>query len=615
MPVALLDSLLNSVLGSTGAQSTLVPGPFDVAINGHAYVVDLSFKPWKREAFRHRSVDQIRAQADTSNVPSEASLNPNGLWRRTQESWHHGAGQVHLDRKNSDQYQFRASKGINVWTQWQATLLNDTTQILASANTNLAFAVCGSRLYVIDGQSLRFTSALAGGSTSWTTVTGTPAATASSICSDGSNVYVAYGASGIYQSANTGTTATQYVTSAVDTAAVVAFVMGRLMVGTTNKVYNVTASGALPAALMTSNYAGGLFNSFAEGQSVIYAALLAGDTSIIYRIGIQSDGTTLSAPVVAARLPSGENIRSIFGYVGGENTIGSDKGWRFAESANANGDLTLGPLVTTTSPVRTFFGWDRFIYYGLTNYDGVSSGLGRMDPSVFTQDLVPAYASDIMVTGQGTVLSAVAFNATPVVAVSGLGFYQQASTLVASGTIDGGLISYDIIDHKNPVFVDVQQQFTTDGTITTSLSLDSGSFTQLGVTKTMTTFTEFPATQTLCYTMEVRNVLTLASATSPILTRYTTRVVPAAVTPEDIMCVIRLDQEVLTRSGAETFQTPFDELDFLTGLRTSKQIVLYQEASRSMSVTIESLDWIPETISRDRTQWGGVAVIGLRTVV
>src|SRR4029077_18248571 len=204
----------------------------------------LSFKPYKRQAFRHTSVDQLRAQADTSNVPGESSLNPSGLWRRKAESWHHGAGQVHLDRKESDLYQFRSSKGVNVWTQWQLSLLNDTAQILSSANTNLAFAVCGPNLYAIDGTALKFTTLLNGGSTVWTTVTGTPAVTASSICSDGTNVYVAYGASGVYISASTGTTATQYVSSAIAADAIVGFVMGRLMLGTANVLYNIISAGA-----------------------------------------------------------------------------------------------------------------------------------------------------------------------------------------------------------------------------------------------------------------------------------------------------------------------------------------------------------------------------------
>ena len=70
----------------------------------------------------------------------------------------------------------------------------DTTLGLTSANTNLELAVCNAHLYVIDGQALKYSV----NGTSWTTVTGTPAVQASSICTDGHNVWVAYGASGVY---------------------------------------------------------------------------------------------------------------------------------------------------------------------------------------------------------------------------------------------------------------------------------------------------------------------------------------------------------------------------------------------------------------------------------
>ena len=620
MPSLTFNSTLNTALETGSSSSDLVPGPFDVGIGGHAYIADLSFKPWKREAFRFTSVDQLRAQADTSNVPGEASLNPQGLWRRTQDSWHHGAGQIHLDRKVSDIYRFRSSKGVNPWAQWQLTLLNDTSRVLASANTNLRAVVCGSYLYVIDGQALKFCSTLAGGSTTWTTVTGTPAVTGSSVCSDGATVYVAYGASGVYSTAAGAASASQYVSAAVDANAVLGFVMGRLMLGSTNKLYNIVGSGALPAALFASNYLSFQFVGFADGQSVIYAAGYSGDKSIIYRVGITSDGTALSAPVVAGTLNPGETITAIYGYGLGQVAIGTSLGFRFAEVANTNGDLDIGPLVGATVGsavnVKCFAGYDRFIWYGWSNYDSTSTGLGRMDPTVFpAETLVPTWSCDLMVTGQGTVLDVKFFGATPVIAVSGLGFYQQASTYVASGTIDSGLITYDIVDNKVPVFLDVEQTATTASTITSSLSSDSGAFASLGTTTTGATFTEFPCSQTLSHTLEVREQLNLVSGVSPILTRHTLRSIPAAVTPTDIKCVIRLDQEVLTRAGQEQNQSMWDEFTFLDGLRTTKKVVAFQAGTYTTQVTVETLDMIPETVARDHKVWGGVMVCTLRTVV
>lgn len=111
----------------------------------------------------------VREQADTSSQPGEQSLNPRGLWRRSQESWHHGAGQSFLDSmEDRDPYRFRNSKGIDPWTRGELSLLNETYRIWPSANTNLQMVVTGqltttallgiivstAYVYLADGDSL-----------------------------------------------------------------------------------------------------------------------------------------------------------------------------------------------------------------------------------------------------------------------------------------------------------------------------------------------------------------------------------------------------------------------------------------------------------------------------
>ena len=94
-----------------------VPGLFPVAIAGHPYKIEL------RE-YERSTLDVIRQQADQSNVPSERSFNPYALWRRSLETWHHGAGQDNIDLQDeSDPARFRSSKGIDPWTRGQIGLL------------------------------------------------------------------------------------------------------------------------------------------------------------------------------------------------------------------------------------------------------------------------------------------------------------------------------------------------------------------------------------------------------------------------------------------------------------------------------------------------------------
>lgn len=607
-----LNAPLNADFYEGSGTSLLVPRPYDCAIDGHGYMLDFEFKPWKRQAFQHNSVAPIRAQADTSNQPSESSLNPEGLWRRTVESWLDGAGQVHLDRKDSDANRFRSSKGIDIWTKWQLSLLHDTAKVLNSANTNLGLAVAGIHLYVIDGQTLKFTTDLS----TWTTVTGTPAVAASSICSDGANIYVAYGADGIYTTTAGGASASQYVTDPVDAATVIGFVMGRLMVGFGAHLYNVVASGALPSPLVTVNYPSIAWVGFAEGQAVIYAAGYSGDKSVIYRIGITSDGTALDAPVVAGSLPPGEIVRTVYGLVGGNVMIGSDLGWRFAEASTTAGDLDIGALTTTTSPVKALAAYDRFGYGALTDYDSTSTGLFRADPTNFTQPLVPAWTSDLMATAQGTVTSVAFFAGSPVFSVAGVGVYGQAATYVPSGSLDSGFISYGISDQKVPVFLDVSTAALV-GTIQSYVSYDGGVFTLAGTSATNgSTFEELPLPQTLSYDTEVRTVLNAGASNTatPILDRWTLRSIPAPVTPTDLIVPIILAESVNSASD-EGPMVPFDELAFLDGLRTSKKVVTYQEGSASYTVVVQDMNWVPEGFGNTHAQHEGVLVITMRTVV
>ena len=135
--------------------SGLVPGALPFAIDGHPFLVDAD---WQRE-----TVQVIRQQSDTSTEPGEQSLTPLGLWRRSQESWHHGAGQDFLDGKQGDApvdpHRYRSSKGIDPWTRGQISLLHPTLNVWRTTNTNLHLAVAQESngyfiLHVADGNEV-----------------------------------------------------------------------------------------------------------------------------------------------------------------------------------------------------------------------------------------------------------------------------------------------------------------------------------------------------------------------------------------------------------------------------------------------------------------------------
>lgn len=141
------------------ATSPDVPSRLPVAIEDHAYQIEPS-------GFKRETVQVLRQQADVSSEPGEASLNPQGLWRRSQESWHHGAGQDFLDGKTeeaADPHRFRSSKGIDPWTRGQISLLRPTLNVWRTTSTNLYLAVAQTItgpagpvfvVYVADGYEL-----------------------------------------------------------------------------------------------------------------------------------------------------------------------------------------------------------------------------------------------------------------------------------------------------------------------------------------------------------------------------------------------------------------------------------------------------------------------------
>jgi hypothetical protein len=626
-PWGTIDGRLDQVWSGVGSGSVQVPHPYIVAINSHNYLHDLEFKPWKRQAMRATTVATTRTQADTSNEPGEQSLSTESLWRRTQDSWHLGAGQVYLDRKNSEEYSFRQSKGVNVWTEWQLTLLNDTTQTRTSVATNVQLVYVGTTyLYFISGTGTFYSN---DNGVTFTAVTGTPASTATSIATDGYNIYIAYGSNGLYTTTVGAAGATQLVTSSLASTAVVRFVMGRLMVCNNNSLYNIvsTSPAALPTALLTALYSNLVWVDCAAGNGVIFAAGNSGNIGVVYSIQIEPDGTSLAPPIVCGQLPNGETINCIYGYAGSGLAIGSNLGFRFAEQALANGvagtvSLTIGPLAPLPSPVTAFIGQGRFIYGTYENYDNVSTGLFRMDPSQFVSDLAPAYASDLMGTTQGAItgLAIDPRTSLPVFAVSGEGIYAATTTYVASGSLQSGFITYGLADPKMPVFIDIAMLPLPTGTsIQELVSLNNGSFTNVGTANQAgLSFEEFATPQSLSDTIEIEDVLYSDAAThllTPTLTRHTLRGVPAPQAPTDWSVVVQLRERVRI-NDIEVVMVPSAEYAYLDRLRIEKQISILQVGNMGpLTVTIESIDWIPEQWAQPSGELNGVAVITCRTVV
>jgi len=619
----------------TAGVTSLVPEPFDVAIGGRPYLVDFEFTPFRREAYRHKSIDITRTQADTLGVPGEHTLNPDGLWRRSQQSWGHGAGQPYLDRSTSDEERFRYSKGVDVWSPYQFQLLNNTGRVLTSANTNLKLAVTGTYFWVLNGTTLGYTTAPLASFTPTTGAVGT----GYDLASDGYNVW-AVTSSGVWTGSDAAPTPSHYITTTLHSTATVAYVLGRLIVTNDNLFYNVLTN-SLPAALYTHPNANFVWVGHAAGTGFIFSAGNAGAQGIIYKTAVQPDGTSLDIPSVAGQLPKGETISAISGYLG-LILIGTNRGVRVA-TADSSGNLTLGSLITPAPavatnlppnmpyPVRCFEAQDRFAWYGYSNLDSISTGLGRLDLSTLgsltNAPDTPAWATDLMYPAQGEVTSVASWYDSTygvwcrVFAVSGIGIIaEDPSTPVASGTLQTGLITYDISDLKYAVFIDMLPGANA-GTVTAYLSVDQLDFVKCGLTNTVHTssLVEVPTPQTDANTLEMQFVLTstgsVANGGSANIHRTTLRSMVATRSSTQFLIPLRLSPAEMTRGDMPVFFDPDQERAYLESLRLNRTITTFQENNSTYAVTVDNLDWTPDRITNPLAQRNaGVLVVTLTTI-
>ena len=587
----LFDSEFATPFYEGGATSTEADFVLDVALGGHPYMID-----WSAEIpLRHVSIPILRQQQDTSESPGEQSINSEALWRRFAESWHVGAGQERFDRKESNPFRFRESQGIDIWNEWEITLLPDTFLAYDNAGTNQRLAVAGSRLYFTQGTALKYSTDLEAAAT---VVTGTPATEPSSIASNGFRVWTAHGADGIYKTDRTAATTASHITGSVS---LIAYVKNRVMAAFGASIYDVTAlavgaGGALPAAHFTHGNTDWSWVAFAESQGFIYAAGVSGDKSLIYSIGITAEGSALGAPTVAGNLPDGEVVSSVVGYLGRFLAIGSNKGFRLA-LVSEGGGLNMGALIETPNSVKCFEGQEEFIWYGLTNFSGADGGLGRFSTAQFSDldNLVPAYASDLMAAQTGEVQDVCTFENRRVFTISGVGVYaEHLSNLVSTGYIDSGAIGFGITDPKTALYLDMQimGEDDSDSTLQLYFSTDQGPFIPLAE-HTMATCTTISLGEEVGNEFEVRMVITRDTVDATLaltLMSWLLRAQPRPLVTNMIYATIFLAPTITSLNDTPFEYETMSELGYVEELNLSKAIVPFQHSRRAYSVIVEDYE-------------------------
>ena len=465
---------------STSAYWQNTSDSYDVAIGGQPFFYAINDqRPYIRQTAPYR-----KEQFDNQTEPGEQSLT--GWWIRSQMSFHSGAGIKFFDPQNNDDtghYRFADSKGVNVWTKGQVTLLNNsnenhiTTGAIASngrsQQQSRSITWSGTNGVLLHDEYDVDKIALDGTVTHFIDYNAGTDDKVYAICDDGTTAYwvtndlTGAGKLRVYKKALTGnssTSATSMFTSPtiVLTNATMEFVKERIVMCANNVVFEFTGSATtMPTALYTHPSTSHTYTSISASGTAIYIAGYNGIQSTIQKFVLNtSTGAlpTLTSAIVAAELPVGEIVHKIFYYLG-YMMIGTSKGIRIATVSDQDGSLSYGPLIveTTTQPCYDFAARDHWVWCA-TGVAG-EPGVIRIDLSSEIENLRFAYANDLYypgTTGHATTSCGFAGSTnylmyTTAYASSDNGhvYREDPSVLISTGYLTTGNIRYGTLEPKN----------------------------------------------------------------------------------------------------------------------------------------------------------------------
>ena len=633
-----------------------LPVTITIGANEHPYSIDV-------EEYRRTTIPTLREQRDTSDEPGEQSIDSQ-YWVRSQTDWSFGAGQDFFDNAESNRGRFKSSSGIDVWTRGQISLLPKCeSKNNAKSYTNVIAKVFRRTsdgtdfMYVANGNVLEYSSNFSAGndSVTWTPVTALASPqTITDIASDGTTIFIAYGANRTATSTTIGNNTQPSALSGGLNPDYLRVIGGRLfgIDGSNLAEYDANAakvSSSLDATLL----GGGLWVTVCAGPVGFYAGSNTAGTGAISYISVKDSDGLLNEPQQVAELPRGEEINEMISY-GGVLALATSKGLRIAGVDAGSGAVTFGPVIDDVGEVFSLAADERFVWFG-----GSSGKAYRADLSRFTETLVPAWASDLLSVGDGNSLG----NVTHIFRSSSKTYFIDAGngvqgplstgSLVDSGTLNVGSVRwnshYDKIlrtieirstpssvtqairtwNDANVTWGDadelwVGQTASVGGTVSATISNDDNDSitTDTLSNKTQTNVVATDGTELTPQLSESFNItLTLnrdgsTVTAGPELQLWKIQAFPAPTRVDEILVPIILKSRVATSRGlgsAIAYDTK-EEYEALRTAMTNKQVVTYQEGSRSDSCVIDQIAMSAEKLSDDGNWWEGVCTLRLLTV-
>lgn len=455
---------------------------YDFAIGGMPFISAVTDK----NEYVRETAPFKKDQFDNGQEPGEQSLT--GWWLRSQMSFHGGAGINFYDPLTNDEsghYRFYDSKGVDVWTKGQVTMLKSCAEghiTTGAIRTNKRpFQALRSIEWTTSGTT--FAGALLWDEYDVDKIkvddptnpvhfidynAGTDAPVFA-ICDDGTNAYWITNTATkktVYKKPLSGVAAdnsdrvTMFDEIGAVSNATMEYVKDRIIMCADNKVYEFAGSAsAMPTPVYTHPVSTHVYSSITASGPAIYVAGYNGIQSTIQKFTLNTSGAmpTLTSAITAAELPVGEIVHKIFYYLG-HIMIGTDKGIRVGLVSDQDGSINYGPLIVETSqPCYDFAARDHYVWCA-TGVAG-EPGVIRIDLENEISTLRFAYANDLNIDGvtgfkttacafadsTNRLMFATANNGT----ADGHVYVESLNTLRETGYLTTGNIRFGTLEPKN----------------------------------------------------------------------------------------------------------------------------------------------------------------------
>jgi len=602
----------------------------DVAVGGIPFMLATSTEvPQAIETIQVR-----KDQFDSERDPGEQSLT--GWWRRSQSSFHQGAGYLYEPNTDEAHNGFWDSSGVNVFEPGELTLIKrmlaHTTvgTIYSRIRTYSATATSGSALTAIGGGAL-YKSTTDGDPTSAlvslhapvgkTIVDGVISGTAFyDVASDGT-LY-----QGLVSSPGTATTWPCGVTPSR-----MGWGKHRLWIIGGRNLWQPNLSavgGTTQNPVFTHPNQGWTYTCMAEGPGAMYFGGHDGFSSSIQAVTLDAAGglPTLSGATVTAVLPDGELVQELSVLAGQYVGIGTNLGFRVGV-VQSDASITYGPLLVEPVGVQActaLTAQGRFFVVAF-NVTGGDTVVYRVDTGTTLSDGVYPYAKDASCerTGYWTSIANIGgqlYGTTD----DGRVWRQSPTELVPSGWLQTSRIRFRTTEPKAFKYVDVDIK-PLQGSLTISGILEGGSTAPLGNLTVQGEVSREPLgwhSAPMRYgSLKLDLVRHTDNITGPTIYSYLIRALPA-VAPQHLITLPLLcfDQEQARsgqRYGSEGYSN--DRLTAIILLERAAQTLVFQDFTTGLDVgiqvTIEAIRFV-QTVPKDTTTGnaGGILYLQLRTV-